>query len=204
MLFRSRPAMLIATASVIGAVVWMRRGAPPFSEAVVAGLSRWRRWGERTDMSRRRFYLMLVIVSVLLAIGPPAGLWPLVYQLPGFSLIRVPSRFILLALLGGAVLAGHGVERIVAWAPARLRAGLASALGALVLIEAAVVPLPTEAYRIETPSVDRWLTTAPHPVVVAEVPLANPRDLGAWERRHTAYLLHSMAHWQKTVHGYSG
>ena len=27
---------------------------------------------------------------------------------------------------------------------------------------------------------------------------------GGEERRQTAYMLHSMAHWQKTVHGYSG
>jgi hypothetical protein len=27
---------------------------------------------------------------------------------------------------------------------------------------------------------------------------------GAFERRQTMYMLHSMAHWQKTVHGYSG
>ena len=40
--------------------------------------------------------------------------------------------------------------------------------------------------------------------VVAEVPLANPADLGAWERRQTLFMLHATAHWQKTVHGYSG
>src|SRR5262249_46153580 len=37
-----------------------------------------------------------------------------------------------------------------------------------------------------------------------EVPLASPRNLGAWERRQTLFMLHSTAHWQKTVHGYSG
>src|SRR5262249_40384263 len=48
------------------------------------------------------------------------------------------------------------------------------------------------------------LATQPTPFVVAEVPLPNPSDLGAWERRQTAFMLHSTAHWQKTVHGYSG
>jgi hypothetical protein len=28
--------------------------------------------------------------------------------------------------------------------------------------------------------------------------------MGAFERRQTAYMIHSTAHWQKTVHGYSG
>jgi hypothetical protein len=40
--------------------------------------------------------------------------------------------------------------------------------------------------------------------VIAEVPLPDPMNAGAFERRQTQYMLHSMAHWQKTVHGYSG
>jgi hypothetical protein len=40
--------------------------------------------------------------------GPPLGIWPLVYWLPGLNFIRVPSRFTILALLGLAVLAAFG------------------------------------------------------------------------------------------------
>ena len=29
-------------------------------------------------------------------------------------------------------------------------------------------------------------------------------NLSAFERQETAYMIHSTAHWQKTVHGYSG
>src|SRR5205085_9738378 len=46
--------------------------------------------------------------------------------------------------------------------------------------------------------------TRPTPFVVAEVPLAKPANPGAWERRRTLFMLHATAHWQKTVHGYSG
>src|SRR5262245_26112138 len=56
------------------------------------------------------FYALLTLFSVWLTLGPPVGLWPLVYWLPGLNFIRVPSRFMLLAILGLAVLAGFGVE----------------------------------------------------------------------------------------------
>jgi hypothetical protein len=45
--------------------------------------------------------------------------------------------------------------------------------------------------------VDRWLATQPKPFAVAEVPV------GPTTRYHSTYMLHSMAHWQKTVHGHS-
>ena len=41
-------------------------------------------------------------------------------------------------------------------------------------------------------------------MVIAEVPLPDSRDLNRRERRQTLFMLHSTAHWQKTVHGYSG
>src|SRR5262245_35595397 len=56
------------------------------------------------------FYALLTFGSVWLTLGPPIGLWPFVYWLPGLNFIRVPSRFMLLAILGLAVLAGFGVE----------------------------------------------------------------------------------------------
>ena len=36
------------------------------------------------------------------------------------------------------------------------------------------------------------------------MPLPDPLNAGAFERRQTQFMLHSTAHWQKTVHGYSG
>jgi hypothetical protein len=39
---------------------------------------------------------------------------------------------------------------------------------------------------------------------VAEVPVPRASDGGAFERFQTAAMLHSTAHWQPTVHGYSG
>jgi hypothetical protein len=39
---------------------------------------------------------------------------------------------------------------------------------------------------------------------VAEVPVRTLENPEAFERQETAYMIHSTAHWQKTVHGYSG
>lgn len=153
-----------------------------------------------TPAARRAvwFYGLLTLGAALLAIGPPLGLWPLVYWLPGFNFIRVPSRFVILAVLGLAVLAGFGFDFVRArLAPARRR-GLALALGALMVGEFAAIPLPTRAYAVAIPAVDRWLDTRPKPFVVAEVPVDGS------ERLQSTYMLHSMAHWQKTVHGHSG
>jgi hypothetical protein len=58
------------------------------------------------------FYAWLTLGAVLLASGPPLGLWPFVYWLPGMNFVRVPSRFMILAVLGLAVLAGLGFDRV--------------------------------------------------------------------------------------------
>jgi hypothetical protein len=197
-----------------------------------------RRDGGTSGVDRRAigFYALLTLVSVWLTLGPPIGLWPLVYWLPGLNFIRVPSRFMLLAILGLAVLSGFGVEtlaRVLRPTPHEDNAGhegtkarrtrstknilrvfvpswpafderVSLACGVLLVLEFASFPLGLDAYRPEMPPIDRWLATQPAPFVVAEVPLPSPGDLGAWERRHTAFMLHSTAHWQKTVHGYSG
>ena len=115
-----------------------------------------------------------------------------------------PSRFMLLGMLGIAVLAGFGFDRLTLRL-SRVRASAVAAIVTLLLVgEFAAMPFEVESYRVEIPSIDRWLATQPSPFVVAEVPMANPANLGAWERRQTLFMLHATAHWQKTVHGYSG
>jgi hypothetical protein len=123
--------------------------------------------------------------------------------MPGLNFIRVPSRFMMLAVLGLAVLSGLGFDRLAARLRGRARS-LALAACVLLLTVEFRAPLETVEYRVEIPAIDRWLDTQPKPFVVAELPLANPRNLGAWERMHTTYMLHATAHWQKTIEGYSG
>jgi hypothetical protein len=143
-------------------------------------------------------YLAITLVALLFSVGPPLSIWPYVYWWPVLNFIRVPSRFFLLAMLGIAVLAAIGFERLGAWVGPRRRAQLAVITCALLVAEFAAVPLAVIPYRVEPPPADRWVAVQPKPFVVAEVPVAPT------ERYHTTYMLHSMEHWQKTIHGYSG
>jgi len=67
------------------------------------------------------------------------------------------------------------------------------------------MPMLATPSNVVIPAIDRWLDTQPKPFVVAEVP-SQPRsaDRTAIERQQSTYMLHSTAHYQKTVHGYSG
>jgi hypothetical protein len=164
----------------------------------------YRRWSAARRHDMRTFYALLTLVGVWLSVGPPLGLWPAVYWLPGLNFIRVPSRFTLMAMLGLAVLTGIGFDRLTARLEAKKSLAWAVLVGTLLVAEFAVVPWDTTRYRVDTPAIDRWLDSLPKPFAIAEVPLPPFGAGGAWERRQTEYMLHSMAHWQKTVHGYSG
>jgi hypothetical protein len=59
-------------------------------------------------------------------------------------------------------------------------------------------------YRVVIPEADTWLARQNTPFTVAEVPLPDPTQVGEFEGRQAQYMLHSTAHWQKTVHGWSG
>jgi hypothetical protein len=143
-------------------------------------------------------YAWLTLGAVLLASGPPLGLWPFVYWLPGMNFVRVPSRFMILAVLGLAVLAGLGFDRVTrCFAPQRRRL-FALVTTALLVVEFTAIPFGVVPYQVKRPAADRWLKGQPTPFTVAELPVM-PN-----ERYQTAYMLHSMAHWQRTVHGYSG
>ncbi len=160
------------------------------------------------DRSRERatasFYVALVGVSLLLAIGPPFSLWRFVYWMPGFNFIRAPSRFTMLALLGLAVLAGMGFDRLRSrLPPARARLAAILACAALVA-EFTAVPLVSVPYRLEIPSADRWLALQPGRFAIAEMPPPGIRGSLPTPRLQTVYMLHSTAHWQKTIHGQSG
>jgi hypothetical protein len=150
------------------------------------------------------FYGLLAILATMMFIDRPFELWRYVYWLPGLNFIRVPSRFILLTMLALSVLAGFGFDRI---AKRLSKTGLALAtmlVAALLLAEYSSYPFVGVPYAVNIPAIDRWLDTQPKPFVVAEVPVPSPGNLGALERQQTSSMLHSTAHWQKTVHGYSG
>jgi len=162
---------------------------------------------ERAAVVRRDavvFYLLLTIVMFGLALGPPYGLWQYVYWLPGFNFIRATSRFTIAGLLGLAVLAGAGFDRLSRRLTLHARTRLAAAIALALIVEYAAMPMAVQPGHVDIPSIDRWLDTVPKPFVVAEVPVQSVDSFGAFERQEVEYMLHSTAHWQKTVHGYSG
>jgi hypothetical protein len=171
---------------------------------VLAALAIVPRAGPRIADSRVWFYAGLALVCVLLFTPPPIALWPLVYWLPGLSFIRVPSRFAILATLALAVMAAYGFDRVTASLVTARRAAACLVVSALLLGGFSAHPFEGVPYRFEVPAIDRWLATLPGPFVVAELPTPGPRQAGAFERFQTAAMLHSTAHWQPTIHGYSG
>lgn len=209
-----RPLLLMAVA-VLARLALSRRVPTALAERSKRAARAAREWVRRLGVLARgwpaalrrnmtAFYVLLTILSLLLAAPPPLGLWPHVYWWPGLNFVRVPSRLTILALLGLAVLAGMGFDRLGVWLAPKKRLVLATVTGILIAVELAAMPLNPVAYKVEIPAIDRWLATRPTPFAVAEVPLGNPDDTHDFERRQATYMLHSMAHWQKTIHAFSG
>ncbi len=161
-------------------------------------------WRARLRRDAGVFYVLLAVLSVFFFLPPPLGLWPHVYAWPGLNFIRVPSRFMILAMLALGVAMGAGFDRLFAGRRAVVRNLAALAIAALLVAEYASMPLGSTPYTVEVPAIDRWLDTRSKPFVVAEVPVPSAGNAGPFERWQTMAMLHATAHWQKTVHGYSG
>lgn len=149
------------------------------------------------------FYLLVAIVSAMMFTSWPFQIWESVHWLPALNFIRIPSRFILLTMLALAVLAGAGVDRLAVKLSKSTGAAAAAVVAALLLAEYSAYPFQGVPFEINPPAIDRWLDTRPKPFVIAEVPAPGPGNLGQLERHQTRSMLHSTAHWQKTIHGYS-
>ena len=67
---------------------------------------------ERRD-GHTPFFAALAIVGVLLALGKYTAFFSLLYEVPGLSFFRIPTRFLLWFALGGAVLCGMGVDQVL-------------------------------------------------------------------------------------------
>jgi len=188
---------VLAIATIAAAALYVRAGVAG-RHRVIAD------WAKATRRDPTTFYTVLTLVTFGLALGPPYGLWRYVYWWPGFTFIRVSSRFTLVMLLGLAMMAAIGFDRLTAAWPLRRRTIAGVTIASLLAIEYAAMPMIVEPARIEIPAIDRWLDTLPKPFVIAEVPVLAGIDSTVFERQETAYMIHSTAHWQKTVHGYSG
>lgn len=177
----------------------------------LAGLLAWLRTrrGDTTSRPLRHnnalFYTALGGGCFALLLGPPYGVWQWVYDWPILNFIRVPTRFSLVLMLALAMLAALGFERVARAWPARRRTVVATVLALLLVGEFAAAPLDVADARHQLPAIDRWLDRQIKPFTVAEAPMPrDPEDYSAQNARNALYMVHSMAHWQKTVHGFSG
>jgi hypothetical protein len=152
----------------------------------------------------RWVYLTMGLMTVWMTVGPPWSIWRWIYWLPGLNFIRVPSRFTMLGVLAIGVLAAIGFDRWAGAWPARRRALAAGVLATLMVAEFAMFPVDARPFDINTAAIDRWLDTQPKPFAIAEVPVSTSVDAPRRAEVATMYMLHSLAHHQPTVFGYSG
>ena len=140
---------------------------------------------------------ILAVVTFWLCLGPGFGLYRLFYSaIPGFDLIRVPSRVFLLTLTALAALAAIGLDRIG-------RPAIAWTLIVLAAIECAPVAWTAEHDPIVTPPIDAWLAAQPKPFRVVELPIPPTDNSVRQARFHSEFMIHGAAHWQPMINGYS-
>ena len=188
----------------VGAAPVQAPAAPPRS-----ALGRYRDALRRALEARPGFdagcYLVLLVLSVWASLGPGWGLYTVLYRLlPGFDLIRVPSRLAVLSLLAVAVLAALGLERLLEHARGRGRLLAGGAVVLLLLVELAAFPVEARKYDVEAPAIDRALAAQPKPFTAVELPVVEVTNAVQFARLNSHYMLHSMLHWQPIVNGYSG
>ena len=160
--------------------------------------------GRIQSMGIRGLYLLMLLVTVWMTIGPPFGVWPWVYRMPGLSFIRVPSRFMLLGMLALGVIAAIGFERIAARLRPGRRLAATSVLAVLLAAEFASMPLDMRPYPIVAQPMHQWLSTQPKPFSLVELPVPRTDLKAIVARRNSIYMQYSMAHFQPLVQGYSG
>ncbi|MGH9391944.1 MAG: hypothetical protein ACRD1Z_20265, partial [Vicinamibacteria bacterium] len=166
--------------------------------------------GVRVGRGRDRlFWLFCIVLSataVVLSLGPElrwgSGAIPLPYRffyrhLPGFDSIRVPARISILALFGIAILAGLGAAALVS----KWKRPFAIALLGLLLFEYRTYSLERAFPEAPAPSAAHlWLARENAKGAVLVLPLHEGREIV----RESLAMVHSTAHFQPLVNGYSG
>jgi hypothetical protein len=155
--------------------------------------------GLRTGGRQREIAILygaLGVLALWASFGPDAGLYTALYQtVPAFTLMRAPGRFGLVVALSLSILAGLGVQALVA------RVRHATLVGACVAVIAAAELAEVLRWKEVAPASPayRTLATLPRGPVI-EMPFFWP-EVGLYQ--HAEYMLNSTAHWMPLVNGYS-
>lgn len=175
------PGFLLTGLAGLGLVVALDRGPaqPPAPARPAVGL-----------------YGLIGLLAWWASLGPSAGLYSLLfYAVPGFDMLRAPSRLGIVVALSFTVLAAVGVTR--------LTRGRRGPWVAAVLVLVALVELTPVAYQHydapRFPAAYRMLTHLERGPI-AEFPYF--RDRMSWTR-HSYYMVGSTTHWYPLVNGYS-
>jgi hypothetical protein len=183
-------------------------------------------WGRGDRSAARRwpiaFFACAAVAAAVLAFGPivtsagrpfaPGPYALLQTYVPGFDGSRVPARFLMLVALFVAVLAGFGAALAARFVPARAAPALLTALGALVLAESWIAPVPMNvpmgvpaglvspaslAVGRDVSPIYGVIARLPGDVVLIEFPFGEPaHDVQA--------MYHAGRHRRPIVNGYSG
>lgn len=178
-----------------------------------------------------RYYVTLAAASFLMSLGSSLYFFggrldlPMPYDLfyygfPGFRVMRVPARFVILVSLSLAVLSGFAVKGMLSRLSRQGRGRMAAALAASAVIALLLVDLMSGGVpvtRVPTkdrfPPVYEWLARQPGDASAIELPLAdyNERTFEAglqyeqtWAQREGWYTYYSTLHWKRIFNGYSG
>jgi hypothetical protein len=145
------------------------------------------------------FYLFAAVLLGWLAFGPSVPedgwserfrLYSLLAHLPGFSGLRVPARFVMLAYLCLAIAAGLALARVMPSRPLARGALIALVVAGLVM-DGWTRPLP--------------LVAPPDRIMLPDRPDAAVLELPADDDQvNTGAMYRSMAHGRPLVNGYSG
>ena len=171
--------------------------------------------------TRKRAWTLAVLLVVALIISPgPRGLWNDVLPLyswleavvPGFSLVRVPFRFGILASFAAAAMAGLGAWALLRWvpsAPRSLRWVVPALLVGCALSPAFTVRVPPAATlptRADLAPAYAWLATHGEGGPLLELPMQERRvESGwAWDRAGARAMYFSTYHWLPLLNGYTG
>ena len=132
------------------------------------------------------------------SLGPSGRVYPLLRAwLPPFSAVRAPARFAIIVLLGMSVLTAIGLARIARTSARRF---VLLAAAALLILEYATTPLPTQRIPRERPALYTWLSEQPRQVTL-ELPVPLPTFLPL----HDAFYMYAQTwHWHPLANGYSG
>lgn len=167
------------------------------------------------------FAAAAVALSILLALGPAItssgrvlgpGPYAWLLQLPGFDGARVPARFLMVAALWWALLAGFGAAMLLRRLPSRVALLVAGVLAAGVLAESWMAPMTLNARHgaaeglvppgtppagREIDPIYRVIADLPGTIILIEFPFGDE----AYELRA---IYHAGHHRRPVINGYSG